>query len=149
MASSFGDLVAAGRAAAGVSRAELGAAVGRSEATVRNWERGRSTPRQDDVFRKLALALDLPEDVLREGANSVEPVPASTKQRPEPLPLASVPRPEPTPSYRADRSVMITYWLRGVLTAVALVVMLVVLVWALGELFDAAGGLFDSLGDGP
>jgi hypothetical protein len=47
------------------------------------------------------------------------------------------------PSYLDDEDERRTYLMRAVLTAVVLIVMLIVLIWAVGELRDAFGGIFD------
>lgn len=41
------------------------------------------------------------------------------------------------------------YWIRSALTVIAMVVLLMVLIWAAGELFEALGEVWDSLGREP
>jgi len=60
----FGEFIAAHRSAAGLSALELGNRVGRSAATIRNWEQGRRMP-EGPALALLRIAARHPR-VLRE-----------------------------------------------------------------------------------
>ena len=137
----FGELVREHRLALRLSISDLAARVDRSEATVRSWERGESRPTADSAFVALAAAIKVDEMELRAAAGQALPEPETKPPRPRrrirPTP------PTHLPSYRDDRREMIVYWIRAALTAVALIAMVVILIWALGGLADQIGGLFE------
>jgi transcriptional regulator with XRE-family HTH domain len=162
----FGDLVEERRTAAGLSREELGELVGRSPTTIYDWEHGKSVPRQGAVFEALAVALAVSEEQLRAAATSeqgnvdraIHPAPpsvtpeiepaggAASLRRPLRYPAAFSGPPAPLSSYRHDRRQMVTYWIRGVLTAAALIALFVVFVWAFGALAQNVGAVLDVFG---
>jgi transcriptional regulator with XRE-family HTH domain len=69
----FAILVQRGRVATGLSYQRIGELVGRSPATIRDWERGRSSPNDPEVVSALAAVLDLPEDDLLESLGLSRP----------------------------------------------------------------------------
>lgn len=62
---SFAGLVKGRRLALGMSQAALADLVGRSASAVRSWERGASTPSDENVIRSLAAVLGIDEASLR------------------------------------------------------------------------------------
>lgn len=75
--SRFGTLIAEHRQRLGLSSARVGELVGRSPATVRGWERGRSQPDDPVVVSSLAAVLGIEESDLFVAAG-MEPPRAST-----------------------------------------------------------------------
>lgn len=62
---SFSGIVKSRRIALGLSQAALADLVGRSASAIRGWERGSSTPTDENVVRSLAAVLGIEEDALR------------------------------------------------------------------------------------
>lgn len=75
--SGFGSLISERRQRLGLSSARVGELVGRSPATVRGWERGRSHPDDPVVVSSLAAVLGIEEAALFSAAG-MEPPRAST-----------------------------------------------------------------------
>ena len=75
--STFGSLISKQRERLGLSSARVGELVGRSPATVRGWERGRSQPDDPVVVSSLAAVLGIDESDLFAAAG-LEPPRAST-----------------------------------------------------------------------
>jgi len=140
----FGEFIAAHRSAAGLSALELGNRVGRSAATIRNWEQGRNVPTQAEVLTALSRALGVPEERVLEAAGIQGPERQNRLDRPRrPAPETDVHTSIPVVrGYRDDPGEMITYLIRGALTALGLIILLIILVWAVGGLLDQVGGLF-------
>jgi transcriptional regulator with XRE-family HTH domain len=159
-----------------MSLGQLASAVGRSSSSVRRWERGEVAPAAS-VLPKLAAVLEIdpelldrissptPRDTTDEtGGLAGDEDRVSTVEQP----LAAVgtsgssdAQVEPQqPSSSRDRdsdsrwsSLMHSDrgwmgWVRGVLTVSVLIVMLLVLIWAVGELFSALGAVLDSFNVG-
>jgi len=61
----FGRLIRQRRVALGLSPAGLADLVGRSASSVRSWERGSSTPTDENVLRSVAAVLGIEEGALR------------------------------------------------------------------------------------
>jgi transcriptional regulator with XRE-family HTH domain len=150
-----------------MSLGQLASAVGRSSSSVRRWERGEVAPAAS-VLPKLAAILEIDPEVLKE---STPPIPSDTTDETEgpvgdgdrvstveqPVtgtaasgnsasqgvsqPLSSSGGPWATLTH-GDRGWM--GWVRGLLTAAVLMVMLMVMLWAVGELFSALGAVLDS-----
>jgi transcriptional regulator with XRE-family HTH domain len=161
----LGRLIRESRLKKGLSLGQLAAAVGRSSSSVRRWERGEVAP-AIAVIDDLATALDLEPDVLRDA----RPTPVSepekrrtTVEQPvvvekPPGPLAPQAPPKESVTQRgvlgdvleAVRSAGASWsgWLRGALTAGLLIVMLIVFIWAFGELLTALGQVWDSFDAG-
>ena len=137
----FGELVKEHRLALRLSISDLAARVDRSEATVKSWERGDSRPTADSVFTALSDAIKVDETELRAAAGQELPEPRE-KTPPSRRPIRSTP-PTHLPSNRDDRREMISYWIRSALTAVALIALVVILIWAVSGLADQVGGLFE------
>jgi transcriptional regulator with XRE-family HTH domain len=62
---SFAELVKGRRTELGLSQASLAELVGRSSSAIRSWERGASTPTDENVVRSLAAVLGIDEVTLR------------------------------------------------------------------------------------
>jgi transcriptional regulator with XRE-family HTH domain len=69
---SFAGLVKRRRIALGMSQAALADLVGRSASAIRSWERGASTPTDDNIVTSVAAVLGIEEDLLR-GAVGMPP----------------------------------------------------------------------------
>jgi transcriptional regulator with XRE-family HTH domain len=154
-----------------MSLGQLASAVGRSSSSVRRWERGEVAPAAS-VLPKLSAILEIDIQSLRDGGvtttgsdeessqDKAENGRISTVEQPVIAvgePSAPVPRDLPVVPPSSDGGRLSSLWdsvteggqgwmgwIRGALTVVALVVMLFVLVWALGELFRALGSVLDS-----
>ncbi|GBE20819.1 hypothetical protein BMS3Bbin01_00160 [bacterium BMS3Bbin01] len=68
---SFSALLRRGRAATGLGYQRIAELVGRSPATIRNWERAKSTPTDPEVVVALAAVLAIPEEELLSAAGLV------------------------------------------------------------------------------
>jgi transcriptional regulator with XRE-family HTH domain len=163
----LGRTIRSARLEKSMSLGQLASAVGRSSSSVRRWERGEVAPAVS-VLPKLAAILEIDPKLLEEQASS-DPG-ASTNVTRDDARISTVEQPaigvsatsEPAshvvttaPSSRSgilrgswsslidgDRGWMA--WVRGLLTVAVLIGMLFVLLWALGELFDALGAVLDS-----
>jgi transcriptional regulator with XRE-family HTH domain len=168
----MGRAIREARLQKGMSLGQLAAAVGRSSSSVRRWERGEVPP-AIGVVDQLADVLDLdPEELkaMRPAAEDdvrvVEAVseaqapavkPSTLEQPKVTAPAPEVPAPT-TPAPRGflgdtaaalrDMTADWSGWIRGLLTAVVVIVMLIVLVWALGQLFDALRVIWDGFDTG-
>ena len=166
----LGRMIRESRLKQGMSLSQLASEVGRSSSSVRRWERGEVPPAKS-LMPQLAEILDVDQaelDALRPGSPSTEPDPTgdggpSTIEQPavepDPAPIVES-EPEPTPAAPSPglveeltamwRSITQdwTGWIRGVATFVVLIVMLIVLVWAAGQLFAALGEVWDSFDAG-
>lgn len=174
MASSeeFGRIVREARLAKGMSLGQLASAVGRSSSSVRRWERGEVAPAAA-VLSKLEAILEIDPMILDAPVPTSEAGPDAgsagvdvPEQRvstvEQPVVAEASPRTAPPGSdahasqtsngglfsdvwaalTRGDRSWI--GWVRGLLTAVALILMIFALIWAIGELFDALREILDS-----
>ncbi len=155
-----------------MSLGQLASAVGRSSSSVRRWERGEVAPAAS-VLPKLAAILEIDPDALatagspdstNDDVTDPEPtsdVRVSTVEQPlveEPdVELAEGVHDETRPSRGliADTWDVLVKggrgwrgWIRGIATVVLLLVMLFVLLWAIGELVDALGDVWDSFDAG-
>ncbi len=174
MASSeeLGKTIREARLKKGMSLGQLASAVGRSSSSVRRWERGEVAPAVT-VLSKLKAILEIdPVDLDGAKLTSTDPLDAdeekvdgqdqriSTVEQPV-VGGAALRSAQPSPEKRtslASNGGMISDvwsaltsgdrswvgWLRGLLTAAVLVLMIFVLFWALGELFDALRAILDS-----
>jgi transcriptional regulator with XRE-family HTH domain len=172
-AAELGRLIRESRLKKGMSLGQLASTVGRSSSSVRRWERGEVPPAKA-IIGDLAVALDLEPsqlDDLRPGPSLPEPIDAdahgqgpstlehsavgeSSSVSPPQEPVSSIRDSSPsTPSVGMFGDLVATVrsttegwsgWIRGLLTAAVLIVMLVILVWAAGELFSALGEVWDS-----
>lgn len=164
----LGALIRESRLKRGFSLGQLATAVGRSSASVRRWERGEVAPAAT-VLASLAEVLEIDLSVLERaktsgadtealGGDASEIVVSTVEQ-----PAVEIAAPEPqSPIEPAEQATsqgglfsdawrVLTVgrenwigWVRGFLTAGALLGMLVVLIWAVGELLDAIGVIIDS-----
>lgn len=164
---SLGRFIRQTRLDRGMSLGQLASEIGRSSSSVRRWERDEVAPALT-VMPVLAdvLEVDVAElESRRPSAASEEveqkPVQAST-EGPSTIEQKAV-VPEPTPVSGSTSTSRLGLfgdmwaalfdgkdswigWARGIATAVAIVVLLVVFVWAAGELFAALKEVWDSLG---
>ncbi|MGQ0848075.1 MAG: helix-turn-helix transcriptional regulator [Actinomycetota bacterium] len=64
MSASFGDWIRRGREEAGLSQARVAQLIGRSPATIRSWEQGRSKPSDAGAVAALAAVLGVEESTM-------------------------------------------------------------------------------------
>jgi transcriptional regulator with XRE-family HTH domain len=155
-----------------MSLGQLASAVGRSSSSVRRWERGEVAPAAS-VLPKLAAILEIDADLLDDSAPATSSKPegvsegsvsddgrVSTMEQPVTTssghsePVSQVASEVPSSSGRRSLGgawasltrgdVGWMGWARGFLTVAVLLVMLLVMIWAAGELLDALGGVLDS-----
>lgn len=155
----FGQAVREARLAKGMSMGQLAAAVERSTASVRRWERDEGIP-SDDVVEELRSVLDLgpgPFDPPGEPPE-IERVPIVTESPPEstrPTATAASGFTTQTGLQAVTRRGLLGEirdpskpWLgyiRATLTVVVLLLLAWVLLWAAGNLFDALGEVWETL----
>jgi transcriptional regulator with XRE-family HTH domain len=168
----LGLLIREARLDKGMSLGQLASAVGRSSSSVRRWERGEVAPAAS-VLPKLVAVLDIDPQSLRHEEDPSEtdpdgdlPMPSeggervSTVEQPivngaEPQVASAEASAEPlsTPDGGILANVwdVITRggqgwkgWARGFVTFGVLIGMLLVFIWAMGELVDALGAILDS-----
>mgnify|MGYP001814908051 FL=1 len=175
----MGRTIREARLAKGMSLGQLAAAVGRSSASVRRWERGEVAP-AIGIIDDLARVLDIDAEELRSqsqsGGEPAVPPPSNSRldadvaggNKPSTLEPDAVSPAQPTArtgettavparssGIIADAVEAVRHatsgwggWIRGLLTAVILIVMALVLVWALGQLASALGEIWDSFDTG-
>ena len=156
----FGQAVREARLAKGMSMGQLAAAVERSTASVRRWERDQGVP-TESVVKDLATVLDLDEaEIEALAAAPVTPAPVP------PQPAADSDATRATAASVTHTSLQATGasdgaggwlvslrdpdkpwlgYLRAGLTVVVLLVLAWVLIWALGGFLDAFGEAWESL----
>jgi len=159
----LGAMIRDARLEKSMSLGQLASAIGRSSSSVRRWERGEVTPAAS-VVPKLAAILEIDPDEFKTATVSAPGLDSdkkiSTLEQPavevadDPDPDLESPATPPAESESglfADTWRAITSggrgwigWIRGILTACVLVLMLFVLIWAVGELFGALGAVMDS-----
>jgi len=171
-AQELGMLIRESRLKQGMSLGQLASAVGRSSSSVRRWERGEVAP-AIGIVPELARVLDLDESSLsalrpspveshdgasegpEQGAHPTTIEDAAVKvtsvERGSVPPVPGLTDDARGPGIVADlRNAVFGQkdswigWARGILTTVALVAMLVILVWALGEMASALGDVWNS-----
>lgn len=149
----------------GMSLGQLANEVGRSSSSVRRWERDEVAPALG-IVPALAEALGVEAEELenrRPGTGQPDAGPVveerlthTTMEQP-PVPPVPPAEPDPVPStsrlgffgelwesvFKEKESWI--GWARGAATAVVLIAMFIVFVWAVGELFSALGDVWDSL----
>jgi transcriptional regulator with XRE-family HTH domain len=168
--STFGELIREGRLAKGMSMGQLASAVGRTAASVRRWERDEVLPAAD-VVQRLAEVLDIDPDDLavhpsppgddeESGDDAMPPTPGpgvETDAMPVPVVEAvTTVSPEIDAEPPAETRGIGYYvdhlfdpdrpylgYLRATLTVVVALILLWILVWAVGELFEALGRVWD------
>ncbi|GMQ98898.1 MAG: hypothetical protein BMS9Abin17_1431 [Acidimicrobiia bacterium] len=169
-------LIRESRLKQGMSLGQLASAVGRSSSSVRRWERGEVAP-AIGIVPELARVLDLDESSLSElRPSQIEPQDRESEQLELDgrhttiedvalkVPIVDSGSASPSPDLANDapgRSIVADLkhavfgqkdswigWARGILTAVALIAMLVILVWALGELASALADVWNSFETG-
>lgn len=162
-AKTFGQAVREARLAKGMSMGQLAAAVERSTASVRRWERDEGVP-AETVVRDLIAVLDLEDDdypglpsrppsvgVASDPSVSVSESMRATSLASASPSAASGPLPAGSPSrlerFRDPNRPWLGYARAG-LTVVTLLLLAWVLIWALGGLVDAVGDIWQSLWSG-
>lgn len=166
----LGVLIREARLKKGMSLGQLASAVGRSSSSVRRWERGEVAPAAT-VLPKLVAILEIDRSAIEAAKPSVDISQhgnssdasgerVSTVEQPVVAPVEfptsqhGQAEEEPVASsgglFRDVRAALTKGhrswigWIRGLLTAGALILMLFVLLWAISELFDAFGAVLDS-----
>ena len=153
----FGQTVREARLAKGMSMGQLAAAVERSTASVRRWERDEGVP-TEAVIDELERVLDVEFGDVAPGAElpEIERVPIVTKPPPDatrPTALAGA-SPTQTGLQVVPRGIFQEIrdpskpWLgyiRAALTVVVLIVLAWFLIWAAGHLAASVGEIWDSL----
>lgn len=147
----------------GLSLGQLAELVGRSSSSVRRWERDEVAP-APGIVPTLASVLEVPESeliALRSSTTDDGNRDEDTESHDgigDPV-LAPMQEPAEDPPVTGTRvgffgdlwssmtSLSLDWrpWARGLGTAAALIVMLIIFVWAVGELFDALGEVWDSI----
>jgi transcriptional regulator with XRE-family HTH domain len=172
MAITPAEIIERRRTQLGLSQAQLGERIGRTASTVRRWESGDATP-PASLLPTLAAALQVsPRDLeIAFGGDSATPIEEQPTMA-APPPVAPAPAPAPATavaappqrrrsplqrapaldqgqglSYLEDNRQRLRYWLRAALTIVVGIVLLVILMWAFGELRQAIGDVWDLFGD--
>lgn len=168
---SMGRFIRESRLEQGLSLGQLAATLGRSPSSVRRWERDEVAPALA-LMPQLAVALDVDVSALearRPSAGEVDKAPQddpthktlSTVEQPEvasqEIPLTAPVQPSSSRSVGfvgemwntvfAEKESWIG-WVRGIGTALVLLVFLFVLIWAGGEFVDAMSEVWHSFGSG-
>lgn len=159
----LGRFIRQSRLDRGMSLGQLANRVGRSSSSVRRWERDEVAPALA-VVPVLAEALGIDPSELEErrpgageSADDVveEQLTHTTMEQPV-VPAAAPEAPTQTSSSRlgffgdmwasvaADKASWIG-WARGIATTVILLVMVIILLWAIGQLLDGLREIWDSL----
>ncbi|MEA3501663.1 MAG: helix-turn-helix transcriptional regulator [Actinomycetota bacterium] len=161
----FGQAVREARLAKGMSMGQLAAAVERSTASVRRWERDQGMPTRA-VAEELVRILGLEDTEFLSPTAAPSPTipPPDVPAAPEPAETSdatrataasatnttpqAVPAPDGTSGWLAmlrDPEMPWLGYLRAALTVVVLLVMAWVLIWALGGFLNAFGDIWESL----
>ena len=165
----FGQAVREARLAKGMSMGQLATSVERSTASVRRWERDEGVPARS-IIDDLVAVLDLSDDELALIAS--EPDQRATPAPATPAPATPAPPSGPSQATQAAGSRVtgvvaanepaptgVRGWfaelydptnqwlgyLRSALTVIVLIVLAWIFVWALAELFDAVGEIWDGM----
>jgi transcriptional regulator with XRE-family HTH domain len=156
----FGQAIRDARLTRGMSMGQLAAAVERSTASVRRWERDQGVP-AETVVRELIVVLDLDETEMLALAAAPLPV-VATAPRPEeqsdatratsasttsmaPATVQASSRNGGWLSSLRDPEKPWLGYLRAALTVIVLLVLAWVLIWALGGFLEAFGDVWESL----
>lgn len=156
----FGQAVREARLAKGMSMGQLAAAVERSTASVRRWERDQGVP-TETVVQELIVVLNLDEVEATALASAPPPVVVAAPRSGEPSDAtratsASMTNTAPATvqasggtggwlsSLRDPDKPWLGY-LRATLTVIVLLALAWVLLWALGGFLDAFGDVWESL----
>lgn len=157
----LGAMIREARLEKGMSLGQLASAIGRSSSSVRRWERGEVTPAVS-VIPKLAAILEIDPDEFTVATSSASDSDGRSSTIEQPI-VEGHAAPDPelvhSPGQAAEsESGLFTDmwraitsggrgwmgWIRGLSTAGVLIVMLLVLLWAVGELFGALEAVLDS-----
>jgi transcriptional regulator with XRE-family HTH domain len=168
-ATSMGRFIRESRLQQGMSLGQLAATIGRSPSSVRRWERDEVAPALA-VVPQLAVALDVDVSALEERRpDTVEPDPSvvdeggakklTTMEQPavpsQETPITPDVKPERKPrvgiigdmwnTIFAEKESWIG-WVRGIGTALVLLLFFFVLIWAGGEFIEAVSDVWGSFG---
>lgn len=172
---SLGRYIRQSRLDRGMSLGQLATEIGRSSSSVRRWERDEVAPALT-VMPVLADALKvdvgelekrrpgLVDDSASVGSDDESTDAGSSSAGPSTLEQQAVQVTSPDPATDSPSSRLGLFgdmwsalfegkdawigWVRGIATAVIIIVLLVIFVWAVGELFTALKEVWDSLGTG-
>lgn len=172
---SLGRYIRQSRLDRGMSLGQLATEIGRSSSSVRRWERDEVAPALT-VMPVLADALKvdvgelekrrpgLVDDSASVGSDDESTDAGSSSAGPSTLEQQAVQVTSPDPATDSTSSRLGLFgdmwsalfegkdawigWVRGIATAVIIIVLLVIFVWAVGELFTALKQVWDSLGTG-
>lgn len=172
---SLGRYIRQSRLDRGMSLGQLATEIGRSSSSVRRWERDEVAPALT-VMPVLADALKvdvgelekrrpgLVDDSASVGSDDESTDAGSSSAGPSTLEQQAVQVTSPDPATDSPSSRLGLFgdmwsalfegkdawigWVRGIATAVIIIVLLVIFVWAVGELFTALKQVWDSLGTG-
>lgn len=159
----IGATIREARLGESMSLGQLASAIGRSSSSVRRWERGEVAPAVS-VVPKLAAILDIDPDELRttdsavSGSDETDGRISTVEQAVMDSVGDTDMETDPPTNGTVEGSGFVAEmwasiagggrgwmrWVRGLLTAAALVVMLLVFVWAVGELLDALSAVLGS-----
>jgi len=159
----FGQAVREARIARGMSMGQLAAAVERSTASVRRWEKGEGMP-SDTVVHRLMAVLDIDDgeytvvdaqvadvavgrDVPGRVSESMRATSIATGRAAPPGESGADESPGPLKRFLDPEKPWLGY-LRALLTIVTLGLLAWLLLWALGGLVDAVGSIWQSLWSG-
>jgi len=167
---SLGRFIRESRLQCGMSLGQLAATVGRSSSSVRRWERDEVAPALTIMpVLAEALEIDVRELEVRRpavtdsddtGQHIAGGESGSTIEQPVVVLDEQSQPPEQAPhrsqvgfvgdlwNSMFDSKDSWIGWIRGALTAVFVIIMILVLVWAIGELFDALRDVWGSFGTG-
>jgi transcriptional regulator with XRE-family HTH domain len=168
-ATSMGRFIRESRLQQGMSLGQLAATIGRSPSSVRRWERDEVAP-ATAVVPQLAVALDVDVSALEERRPDVEDPDPSVVDNAEEKKLTTIEQPVATsqeapvvPAVKPERRPRVGIigemwnsifaekeswigWVRGIGTALVLLLFFIVLVWAGGEFIDAVSDVWNSFG---
>jgi len=159
----LGSIIREARLEKSMSLGQLASAIGRSSSSVRRWERGEVTPAVS-VLPKLAAILEIDPEIFKAATSPAADAGTGEHSSTLEQPVVggdadSVREHDQSPGQVSDSDTglfadtwrAITSggrgwigWIRGFLTAGVLLLMLLVLLWAVGELFGALGAVLDS-----
>ncbi|MEZ5175367.1 MAG: helix-turn-helix transcriptional regulator [Acidimicrobiia bacterium] len=162
---SLGRLIRESRLRRGMSLGQLASTIGRSSSSVRRWERDEVAP-AIAIMPRLAEALQIDVADLEArrypqyGEDDSDQHTAGGDRTGSTIEQDAVPSRQPAPDREVERAPVGFFgelwntvfaqreawipWVRGIATAVLLVIMLVILVWAVGGLWDGIKEIWDS-----
>jgi transcriptional regulator with XRE-family HTH domain len=167
---SLGRFIRQSRLDRGMSLGQLAGEIGRSSSSVRRWERDEVAPALTvmpvlaDVLKVDVGELERRRPSLVDEADELNVIDivattGSSTIEQQPVPAQPIGSEETSPESRlglfGDLWSAVTEgkdswigWVRGIATAVVVIILLIVFVWAVGELFSALKEVWNSLGTG-